>query len=154
MPTVTWPGAPSALADRAPVRRPAALHELLHRCLTYSAGLAAAFVYEQLLSKISGYAFRIHIVAQCGAADLDGFGEHVFDGPDQSRGLCPGDAARGAARGNAGAKQRLACIDVAHAHDHVRIHDELFDRDGAFAGGTEQMLGVELLAQRFGGELR
>src|SRR6185436_18540983 len=49
---------------------------------------------------------------------------------------------------NAGAKQRLARIDVADADDDAAVHQVLLDGDAAIAARAPEVVGVELVAER------
>src|ERR1700741_4228218 len=86
------------------------------------------------LLKVAGIAFRAHVIAQAASAGLDGGGERFPDGENQFFATQQGNPASGEARMNTGAKQRLACINVAHTDDYVTVHHDGFYRSAATAG--------------------
>jgi hypothetical protein len=51
---------------------------------------------------------------------------------------------------DAGAKQRLARVDVADADDDAAVHQVLLDRHTPIAARAPQIVGVEIVAERLG----
>ena len=58
-----------------------------------------------------------------------------------------------ALRMNPGPKQRFASVDVAHANNDFRVHDEILHRNAAAAAGCEKMRAKLFGDQRFGAEI-
>ncbi len=128
------------------------------KCLTgplaNAARLAAALVDVELLAEVARIALCVHVVAQRRAAHLDG---HLQNGLHRPREACHFlrlQAARLPLGPDARAKQRLARVDVPHAHHERAVHQQLLDRDFALARDAPEVVRVERIVQRLGRQMR
>src|SRR5262245_18443012 len=119
---------------------------------TLTAWLARALVHVQLLAKIAGHAFRIYVVAKRRTAALDRRAQHRLDCAHERRKFFLLQPASDAPRADAGAKKRLARVNVADADDDLAVHDLLLDGDAAAACCTCEVVAVEFIGQRLGRE--
>src|SRR5690606_16872247 len=96
-----------------------------------AAWLPGAPVDPKRLLEVARFAGGVDVVPKRGAADFDGVLE---GGAHGRRELLIGrraDPAGAAQRMDAGRRQRLAGVDVAHTRHHPAVHDEALDRDSA-----------------------
>jgi len=93
------------------------------------------------------------MVAQRRAAGINGLVEHLTDRGYQSVSSFSDDRGGGSPGRNAGPKQTLARIDVAHARDHALIKYRRFYRCTAPRELSRQIATREALFERLGPEL-
>src|SRR5665213_3198591 len=117
----------SLLAGRTVVARALSLIEMTYGGCADSAGLFVALIDEEFLGEIPGCAIDIDVVTQRRAAGANRRAQHGAHGAYQTRRFRPRQAACLALRADAGAKQSLARVNVAHSDDELAVHQQLFD---------------------------
>ena len=93
------------------------------------------------------------MVAQRRAAGINGLVEHFADRRHQPVRAFSDDRGRGSPGRNAGAKQALARVNVAHARDHALVEYRRFYRRTAPRELSRQVVTREALFERLGPEL-
>src|SRR5581483_10111228 len=104
-----------ALAFGAITGRPAAEPHGSNGGSAHPAGLAFAAVHEIFELEITGATVAVEVIAQGRATLRDRFGERSAHLVDESREARTREPARARGRADAGAKERLVRVDVAHA---------------------------------------
>jgi hypothetical protein len=135
---------------RTPIGGTLALGDLLDGTPAYPAWQAGPLIDKELLAEVARIAVGTDIVAQRGAAHLHRHRQRCLDGARQPRAFLPGQRARLSPRTDARAEQGFAGVDVAHAHDQPRIHDQLLDGHLAPARDLPQVFAVEFVFEWFG----
>src|SRR5690554_1051786 len=120
---------------------------------TLKAGLSGPAINKQLLLEIARLAITADKIPQSGTALLNGAGQHFFDFLHQCGVTLLADAARLAARINAGSKECFTGVDIANSHHHVVIHDKRLDGGFAAFNLAVQVVHIEGIAERLRTEL-
>lgn len=102
------------------------------RAGTSLAGLALAAIDFPFVLEEAELAVGLDVVAQAGTARGDGIGQGLLDRGDEASGAgAAGGVAREAERGEAGAEEGLADVDVAQAGDQPLVEQGSFERGSA-----------------------
>src|SRR5262249_37474632 len=121
-------GKDSTLAVRTVITAPSALHDALDGRAADATRLAGAVVDGVVHLEEAGLAVGVDVVGDRAAAELDGMFEHAPHGGAQALELLAAQAAGAPARANAGLKDHLAGVDVAHPAERALIHQQILDR--------------------------
>src|SRR5690242_12111253 len=133
----------SSLAIRTIERRALPLAQLPDRRPANAAGLAFARVDGVLVLEISGMALGGCEIAQRAAAGIERALERLANGACELAPARARDAAGGARRMDSGAEKRLGSVDVAHARDDARVHQELLHGHAPAARARSERLAGE-----------
>src|SRR5712692_4692074 len=142
-----------ALALRAIKGRALTLTQQPDSLSAHAAGLAASAIGVVILLEITGFAIGADKVAQRAAAGVDGRAECLPYCPHQTIAAFTRNFARRRCRMDASAEQRLAGVDVAHAHHGMAVHEYRLYCGAAAAGAGVQPASIELGTERFRREI-
>lgn len=120
------------------------LFDLFDERATASARLPCPAIYPIGLLEVAGLPRGVDEVAQCAAAQVDGFGQRRADFRDQFCATRPAEFSGGELRFDTGAEQRFVGVDVAHADHDVVVHDALLDADAAPACSLVEIARIEI----------
>ena len=136
----------------AVIRRPLSLSRSSYRGSAALAGFIIAFINQQLLAEITGFAITAAVVTQSRAALPDSITQYRTNFSCQHFHARQGDTASSPCRMNTSPEQGFVGIDVTYPGNDLAVHDVLLDRDFASCACFMQISASEIVAQRFGAQ--
>lgn len=129
------------------------MHDPLHRRPTGRTGLPLAVIDAEGVLEIAELAIGRGEILQRGATSLDGFSDDGIDFSGQAFRAGLADAGSDPARGDSGPKQGLADIDIAEPGNEFLVQQRGLDRRLFPLEHTQEIVGMEAIAQRLWPEM-